>query len=109
MELWTEALARITPALYTTEEIPSAEKLVVAKFFTPAAGWTWYVVEAEPQEDGDVLFFGLVDGQDLEWGYFTLNEFKDLNRSGDWRLQIERDLHITPLSRTIASFKEDAR
>jgi hypothetical protein len=64
-----------------------------AKFFTPDSGWTWHVIEG--QEDGnDFMFFGLVEGQEKELGYFRLSELQDAR--GPMGLPIERDLHWTP-------------
>ena len=47
---------------------------VIVKFFSIASECRWYVVEAEKQEDGDWLCFGLVDGNYKELGYFMLSE-----------------------------------
>jgi hypothetical protein len=49
------------------------------------------VVEGNEQEDGDWLFFGLVDGMEREWGYFVLSELQSIK--GPFGLTIERDLH----------------
>lgn len=60
------------------------------KFFLCYGDFTWYVTEAEKQENGDILFYGqvLANGQ-KEWGYFTLNELKELRTP--YGLGIERD------------------
>jgi len=87
--------------------------MVVVKFFTPDANWTWYVTEASaiteegdqipldgayPFKDGgkvvDVLFFGLVDGMERELGYFSLSELSSVR--GSLGLPIERDLYWDP-------------
>jgi len=47
---------------------------VIVKFFSTANDWRWYVVEAEKQEDGDWLLYGLVQGYENELGYFLLSE-----------------------------------
>lgn len=64
------------------------EKKVIAKFFTPWTNWTWYATEF----DGNDLFFGLVDGHEKEWGYFSLRELESV--SGPFGLKIERDLYF---------------
>ena len=46
------------------------EPYAIVKFFTPDSSWTWYASEF----DGDDLFYGLVDGFELEYGYFRLSE-----------------------------------
>lgn len=88
MKLLTVALRKQFPKLYQTEETPVEEKKVIAKFFTPWTSWTWYATEF----DGEDLFFGLVDGQEKEWGYFSLKELESLR--GPWGLKIERDLYF---------------
>jgi hypothetical protein len=68
------------------------------KFFTPDGNWTWYPTEF----DGEDIFFGLVSGNVLELGYFTLSELEDAR--GLFGLPIERDLHYTP--KTLRVIKE---
>lgn len=68
------------------------EKEVVVKFFNPYSGWRWFVTEGEKQEDGDWLFFGLVEGIEKEWGYFTLSQLESIPTP--FNLGIERDLHF---------------
>ena len=92
MKLLTQEVLKKLPALYSTEEVPAEEKKIALKFFTPDAQWTWYVIEGERQEDGDYLFFGLVDGQDKELGYFTLNQLMEVR--GGLGLPIERDMYF---------------
>jgi hypothetical protein len=94
VRLLTTAIERQIPPLYSTENVPLAEKVIVAKFFHPCGRWTWYVVEGEPTEDGDWLFFGLVQGHETEWGYFTLAELESAR--GPLGLGIERDLYFEP-------------
>ncbi|GAH87664.1 unnamed protein product [marine sediment metagenome] len=73
------------PKLNETDGTPLEEKKVIAKFFTPDGSWTWYAVEF----DGEDLFFGLVDGFEKEWGYFSLKELQSIR--GKLGLPIERD------------------
>lgn len=79
------------------------EATVRAKFFTPWAGWTWYVIDADHVVDrspsgeitvDDIEFFGYVDGLEAELGYFWLSELAKITGPGG--LKIERDLHWTP-------------
>ena len=42
----------------------------------------------------DILFFGVVRGFELEWGYFALEELQSVR--GPLGLAIERDLYWTP-------------
>ncbi|MEL6396620.1 MAG: DUF2958 domain-containing protein [Planctomycetota bacterium] len=86
--LLTADLRRRLPSLYSTDGKPDA--LVQAKFFTPWTSWTWYAVEF----DGEDLFFGLVEGHELELGYFSLEELESIRGPGG--LKIERDLYFEP-------------
>lgn len=65
-----------------------AEAIVIVKFFDPTGSWTWYATEF----DGEDIFFGLVDGFELEWGSFRLSELKSFK--GPLGLGIERDLYL---------------
>lgn len=100
MKLMTKALRKKLPALYTNEELGEAA-IVQAKFFTPDSNWTWFATEF----DGDDLFFGLVDGFDLELGYFSLSELESIQ--GPLGLKIERDLHWEPI--TLAEVRKRLR
>ena len=88
MKLLTKELRVQFPKLYATEPVPIEEKKVIAKFFTPWTSWTWYATEF----DGEDLFFGLVDGQEKEWGYFSLKELESIR--GPFGLKIERDRYF---------------
>ena len=90
MQLLTKELRAKLPKLYETEDIPVEEKTAVVKFFSPDGSWTWYGVEF----DGKDLFFGLVDGFEKEWGYFSLKELQSVR--GSLGLPIERDLYFKP-------------
>jgi hypothetical protein len=98
----TKALRKKLPALYSQENTP--DPMVVCKFFTPDAQWTWYVIEGSPvDEDGyydtekekvDFCFFGLVSGLEVELGYFSLSELTGVR--GAFGLPVERDLYFEP-------------
>ena len=88
MELLPEELKKSLPPLYSQES--SGSPVVHAKFFTPDAGWTWFVTEGSEEEDGDWLLFGYVIGLEEEWGYFSLSEIASIR--GPLRLPVERDL-----------------
>jgi hypothetical protein len=85
-------------------ELETDEYLVLAKYFLPDANWTWYAVSASKDEDtGNVQFFGLVNGLELELGYFWLSELKEAR--GKLGLPMERDLHWQP--RSLQQVKEE--
>ncbi len=93
MMLLTKAIKENLPPLYSTEKVLLEEKRIIVKFFCPWGSWTWYVVEGQPEgQDGDYRFFGLVDGHEKEWGYFSLNELKEVRGPGG--LRIERDYYF---------------
>jgi hypothetical protein len=92
MKLLTKEIERTIPALYSTEDTPAEEKRAVVKFFTPDSNWTWYVSEGSKDHNGNWTFFGLVEGFEREWGYFTLAELAAAK--GPLGLPIERDLHF---------------
>jgi N12 class adenine-specific DNA methylase len=90
--LLPQELAAKFPKMYSTEKIPEADKVVIAKFFHPLSNMTWYAVEYDPK---DREFFGYVDtgDYDSEWGPFSLDEMNEINTGG---LPMERDLHFKP-------------
>jgi len=77
------------PELYSCEE-QGLDAPAHVKFFTPDAQWTWYASEY----NGDDIFFGLVIGLEIEFGYFSLSELQSVR--GPLGLPIERDLHFEP-------------
>lgn len=78
-------------------ELPATETMVLVKFFTPDASWTWYAVSAsQDPETGNVQFFGLVDGLARELGYFWLSELEKVR--GPLGLPVERDLYWQPVT-----------
>ena len=97
MQLLTAELSAQIPPLYSQEDTSLEDKMIYAKFFFPAGGWTWFVTEGE-EEGGDYRMFGYVIGHESEWGYFSLNELESIKING---LTVERDPYFTP-----ATFKE---
>ena len=91
MELFPNELKLSIPGLHTLIDTSPDEMPIAAKFFTPDSSWTWYAVEGS-HEGEDFIFFGLVDGVEKEWGYFSLKELS--TTKGPMGLSIERDLHF---------------
>ncbi len=107
MQLLPDELRTEIPKLYSQETVKTADKIVYAKFFFPAADWTWFVTEGE--DEGDYfVFFGFVKGFEEEWGYFTLNELQNINIQ---LLKVERDLHFKPgkFADIMAQFRKERR
>lgn len=88
MQLMTAELRERIPGLYCTE--CEDDPLVHARFFTPDASWTWYVIEF----DGEDVCFGYVVGHYPELGYFSLDEIESVR--GPLGLPVERDRHFAP-------------
>ena len=86
MKLLTKEIERKLPKLHSQEEVKNPK--IIVKFFHPLSNWMWYVIEGEIDLDGDLLFFGLVDGFERELGYFSLKELEEIKVKG---LGIERD------------------
>ena len=74
-----------------SQDNKSGEAVAVCKFFLQ--GYTWYVLEAN-KNGNDYEFFGIVDGEYKEYGYFTLSELQSLR--GRWGLTVERDMYFKP-------------
>ena len=88
MKLLTQEIRRKLPPLYSQED--DSDPMMIAKFFTPDAHWTWYAMEF----DGEDLFFGYVVGPFPELGYFRLSELEQVR--GVLGLPVERDLWFEP-------------
>ena len=107
MKMLTKANREALPKLYANEDKSLDETMAVVKYFTPWTNWTWYASEGEPVLDDqgneiDFKFFGLVDGHEMELGYFLLSELEAIHRpsflGGRFGLKIERDMHWEPKS-----------
>lgn len=94
-ELMNKEIMGRTPALYATEDVGPEEKIVTAKYF--AGGLTWYMVEYDQKEK---IAFGYVrnevDPICSEWGYFSISEFEEYNRTVTFPI-IERDGNFDPV------------
>jgi hypothetical protein len=80
------------PKLRETEDKALEDKKAIVKLFHPASNWTWYVIEF----DGDDLCWGLIEGHETEYGYFSLSELAQVK--GPFGLGAERDKWFTPTS-----------
>lgn len=75
--LMTDEMIERVPELYAQEDVALADKQVHAAYIIPfRSNWTWYMTEYD-RESKDA--FGLVLGIEPEWGYFNLDELKELN------------------------------
>ena len=76
------------PALYSTD---GGEPMALVKLFDPTGSWSWYIAEYDP---ADRLAYGLVDGFEKEYGYFSMEEL--VRQRGRFGLPLERDLYWKP-------------
>ena len=88
MKLLTKKNLKNLPPLdtYANNLSNRPEIPVPVRYFTPWSNWTWYAIEYDPVTR---MFFGLVDGTEVELGYFSLDELEEVN--GPFGLYIERD------------------
>lgn len=88
MNLLPKDLARRLPPLYATEN--DKDPMVHCMLYFPCSSWEWYGIEF----DGTDLFFGLVNGFEVELGYFSLNELRKTRDSCG--MSVERDRSFRP-------------
>ena len=75
--LMTDEMLKRVPELYSQEDIDLEDKVVHAAYIIPfRSNWTWYMTEYD-RESGEA--FGLVVGFEPEWGYFNIEELKELH------------------------------
>lgn len=80
---------------------------VIAKFFNPMGVGTWFITEAEKQENGDYEMFGychLGDDEMAEFGYIMLSELQEIR--GPLGMGIERDLYLSKECTLIEALKQ---
>ncbi|GLW34471.1 hypothetical protein [Actinoplanes regularis] len=87
-------LVKKIPALYATEAMPDADRIIHLHYFGgPADFW---VVEYDPQDGTAFGYGGTGNPDDFEWGYFSLPELEAVNVHNNMVI-IERDLHWEPV------------
>jgi hypothetical protein len=92
VKLLTAAILKALPPLGTYAQRDDWRAApVVVKHFHPVGGWTWYATEYDPESG---RFFGLVDGLEAEFGYYTLADLEGIEVIG---LGVERDLYWVPV------------
>lgn len=94
--MWNEPTTQeleALPRLYETEAQDLEDKVIGMHFFL--GGCDWYAAEYSGE---DRLFFGYAilnnDFQNAEWGYFHLDELRDLKIRGVY--EVDRDLYWEP-------------
>lgn len=89
--LVTQEIRDTLPPLYNSEKHPEKEAIAMVKFFSPYSQWTWYAIEF----DGEDTFWGLVDGFEMEYGYFSYSELEAVTVFGGVPA-VERDCYWSP-------------
>jgi len=90
MMLLTKELEKEFEKQGDTSEKELEDTRVIAKFFFPPTGWTWYAFEYDPTTK---IFFGCVHGIETELGSFSLEELKEI-RDPVFGLGVERDMYF---------------
>ena len=93
MQLMTKEIEQKLPKIRSTGNSDPSDIDVVVKFFAPWSNWTWYATEGEKMEDGDWIFYGLVEGLETELGCWLLSDLQNI--TGPLGLKIERDKGFT--------------
>lgn len=112
MELITKELEKTFKKhpLYSTEETKLLDKEIIVKYFNPYGAGLWLILEAEKQEDGDYLFYGLCNILEWELGYVSLKQLEEI-RDNKELMSVERDLylkeHIT-LGEYLKTYEQEA-
>lgn len=87
MKLLTKNLKTKLPPLGSTDHLGDAA-IAQVKFFSIWSNWRWFATEF----DGLDTFFGLVQGQEIELGYFSLSEMQSIRHPRFGISAIERDI-----------------
>ena len=97
MELMTKEILKALPKLGATSDME--ETPIIVKYFTPILSrWYWYVLEGEKQENGDILFYGLLVDfhENRKYDYFLLSELESIESPRFCK--VERDLFSSDLA-----------
>ena len=103
-KLMTKELGDTIPAIGATGNAEDYDAVLApAKLFIPYNGWRWYITEWDAETE---LCFGLVEGFELELGYFDLTELAEATVFGGVPA-VERDLYWQP--QTIGDIRRESR
>jgi hypothetical protein len=90
--LMTAGLRKQLPNLYAQDSLGD-DAVAYARYFSLSSPWEWFATEF----DGEDTFFGLVNGFEPEFGYFSLSEMERMRIKELAGIPaIERDLYFTP-------------
>lgn len=72
-------------------------QMVIAKIFNPYGSWTWYLLNADPDEAEDPNYlWAIVSGFEIEMGSVSLKELESV-LVPPFGMPLERDIHFTPI------------
>lgn len=77
---------------FGSQEGKGLDSTLLVEYFNPCGAGTWLITEAEKQENGDWLLYGLCYICCWEWGCVLLSELENLKLP--YGMTIERDLYI---------------
>lgn len=74
--LVTKKMKENIPKFYETDNMKPKDYVVQGIFFVPfRSSFTWYLVEYDEERNEG---YGLVAGDEVEWGYFSFDELKEI-------------------------------
>lgn len=95
-KLMTKELRDMIPALYANGNVKDVKDydtgLSPAKLLAPYTGWRWFITEWDCETG---MCFGLVEGFETEFGYFSLDELAEVTVFGGVPA-VEPDLYWKP-------------
>ncbi len=103
-KLMTKELGNKIPKIGANEDVDEYDDVLArAKLFCPYTGWRWFITEWDPESG---TCFGLVEGFEVELGYFDLTELAESTVLGNVPA-VERDLYWEP--KTIGEIRRQSR
>jgi len=76
-KLWNKTSFFNVPNIYSQDQ-KGDEAIAYVKLFCPQNGWRWYITEYDPKTG---RAFGLVQGCEVELGYFAI---RTVDKENDW-------------------------
>ncbi len=103
-KLMTKELGAKIPMIGANEDVDDYDDVLApAKLFSLHTGWRWFITEWNPLTG---LCFGLVEGFEVELGYFDLTELAESTVLRNVPA-VERDLYWEP--KTIGEIRRQSR
>ena len=104
-KLFPPSVVKLLPTSDHNRQLETGDEILIkVKFFATGSSWTWYAMDYDPEQR---IFFGLVDGLEVELGDFSLDELASLvypDGFMEGHPRVERDLYWKPI--TLAKLRE---